>query len=160
MMGSVPEGYPPPLHAPTPTNSNPELAMLEDMLAPSAHAPLALSSTPSNISLRFPHDRSLPQGFSLSRDHGHSATMPTASSSQVDTPSNLFNATPLQAPADFSPTKVTGAKAPSPAPMVDNKGKKPKQPTATKSAGGTRISGRNKPQHCYAEKDEFADDEV
>lgn len=158
MMGTVPEGDRSPLHAPALPNPNPELAMLETLLAsPTRSLPIA-PAAPSDLSFRFPHDRPLPQGFSLSRNEGPSA-MPTAGPSHPESPSNPFSATPLHIPADFSPSKVKGAKASSPPTAVHITKKKAGAGT-TKPKAGTRASSRVKPQASYADLEDTADDEL
>jgi hypothetical protein len=154
-MGLAPVGSHPPLHDPVPLDSNPELAALENLLYPSAQSPFALLSTPANLSLRFPHDRTLPQGFSLSHNH-------SASTSNLDSSSNPFGATPLQVPTDFSPSKVQGpskvqdAKASSP---ITAAGKKKKPKRAKESTSGTRASTRNRTQPSYVDKDDALTDD-
>jgi hypothetical protein len=148
MMEPAPEGSSPPLLASAPLNLDPELAALENMLVPSALPLSAQLSAPANLSHRFPLNRTLPQGFSLSRAHVASPPHPGSSS-------NPFGATPLHIPENFSPSKVQSAKAPSPIPAEEKK-KKSRKPKVSMS--GTRTSARSKPQLSYAEKDETEDD--
>jgi hypothetical protein len=150
MMEMVPEGD---LLPPACPNPNPELAMLENILASPAH-------TSTDLSFRFPRDRILPQGFNLSLKDGPSA-MPSAGPSFLKSPSNPFSATLLHIPADFSPSKVKGAKASSPPTTTHATKKKATKaaPVNTKSKTGTRTSTRAKAQASYAEAEDTADDE-
>jgi hypothetical protein len=158
MMGLAPEGS----HLPVlPSDLDPELAALENILNSSAQSPFAQLSTPTNFSHRFPHNRALPQGFSLSNNHA-------ASTSHADSSSNPFGGTPLQVPTDFSPSKVLGpskvqdAKASSPVQATEKKAKskKAKDKMAKDKASSTRASTRNRTQPSYTEADDLTDDDV
>jgi len=161
MIEPVPEGDHPSIHAPAPSNPNPELAFLEGLLDPPGQSAFPTQfHAPPNTSLRFPSDRPLPQGFRLSRGNDRGSTTPITRSPQPNSPSNPFSATPLQVPVNFSPSKVQDAKASSSAPVAKDK-KPSKKPSAKGPTGGTRTrtSTRNKPEKSYADEVDSLDDE-